>query len=162
MYIYGLIAFCGAKPCKKSYSSRPYIHVHPARRTFCGAKPRKCPFRVWGPWQTKRVGQGAWTNYVGVFKAHPPLARGLVQLVQPPCPTCPSSGFFWFGASSWGTSERGAAHILAKCSNDKKRTWTSWTRRLDKLDKSSCKWRMCFKNANIICPSSLSKFRFPL
>ena len=23
----------------------------------CGAKPCKCPFRVWGPWQTKRVGR---------------------------------------------------------------------------------------------------------
>ena len=46
-----------AKPCETSYSSRPYIHVHPGRIAFCGAKRCKCPFRVWGPRETKRVGR---------------------------------------------------------------------------------------------------------
>ena len=59
-YIYvrtGVIAFCGAKPCETSYSYRPYMHVHPGRIALCGPKPCKCPFRVWGPRQTKRVGR---------------------------------------------------------------------------------------------------------
>ena len=41
-----------AKPCKKSYSSRPYMNIHPVRIAFCCAKPHKCPFRVWGRCQT--------------------------------------------------------------------------------------------------------------
>ena len=50
-------SICSAKPCKTSYSYRPYIHVHPGRIALCGPKPCKCPFRVWGPRQTKRVGR---------------------------------------------------------------------------------------------------------
>ena len=52
-----VIAFCSAKPCKTSYYSSAYINIDTGVMALCGPKPCKCPFRVWGPRQTKRVGR---------------------------------------------------------------------------------------------------------
>ena len=48
------------------------IHVHPGRIALCGPKPRKCPFRVWGPRQTKRVGRT-------IEKRNPPVGQTSAQ-----------------------------------------------------------------------------------